>query len=146
LNGDESMCFGSAFIASNSSSSFKVRKVYLTQHPSFGVTIEISPVDSSKTDSSSSSDDEDDTIQYSKTVNLYKTTDFLGQKKSLSLTYNTDMKIDVYAQHSETEREHLSTFTINGISDVADNSIARKEGSSKPKVTLSFELSRSGLV
>lgn len=30
MNGDEAMCFGSAFIASNSSSSFKVRKVYLT--------------------------------------------------------------------------------------------------------------------
>jgi hypoxia up-regulated 1 len=30
LNGDEAMCFGSAFIAANSSSSFKVRKVYLT--------------------------------------------------------------------------------------------------------------------
>jgi hypothetical protein len=27
------MCFGSAFIAANSSASFKVRKVYLTQHP-----------------------------------------------------------------------------------------------------------------
>lgn len=33
LNGDEAMCFGSAFIGSNSSASFKVRKVYLTQHP-----------------------------------------------------------------------------------------------------------------
>lgn len=30
LNGDEAMCFGSAFIGSNSSASFKVRKVYLT--------------------------------------------------------------------------------------------------------------------
>ena len=30
LNGDEAMCFGAAFIASNSSSSFKVRKLYLT--------------------------------------------------------------------------------------------------------------------
>jgi len=30
LNGDEAMCFGSAFIASNSSASFKVRKVFLT--------------------------------------------------------------------------------------------------------------------
>jgi len=30
LNGDEAMCFGAAFIAANSSSSFKVRKVYLT--------------------------------------------------------------------------------------------------------------------
>ena len=30
LNGDEAMCFGSAFIAANSSAQFKVRKVYLT--------------------------------------------------------------------------------------------------------------------
>lgn len=30
LNGDEGMAFGSAFIAANSSSSYKVRKVFLT--------------------------------------------------------------------------------------------------------------------
>ena len=30
LNGDEAMSFGSAFIAANSTSIFKVRKVYLT--------------------------------------------------------------------------------------------------------------------
>ena len=42
------MCFGSAFIGSNSSASFKVRKVYLTQHPQFEVTIHITPVDTSK--------------------------------------------------------------------------------------------------
>jgi molecular chaperone DnaK (HSP70) len=35
LNSDEAMCFGAAFIAANSSASFKVRKVYLTQHPKF---------------------------------------------------------------------------------------------------------------
>ena len=32
LNGDEAMCFGSAFIASNSTSSFKVKQVFLTQN------------------------------------------------------------------------------------------------------------------
>lgn len=41
LNGDEAMCFGAAFIAANSSSSFKVRKVFLTQHPNFEYRIEI---------------------------------------------------------------------------------------------------------
>lgn len=30
LNGDESMCFGGAFIASNSSSNFKVKQILLT--------------------------------------------------------------------------------------------------------------------
>lgn len=38
------MCFGSAFIASNSSKSFKVRKNYLTQHPTFDIELEISPL------------------------------------------------------------------------------------------------------
>ena len=45
LNGDESMCFGAAYIASNSSSSFKVRKVYLTQHPQHDFKIEIKPIE-----------------------------------------------------------------------------------------------------
>jgi len=43
LNGDEAMCFGSAFIASNSSSSFKVKSVLLTQHPDYDVHLKISP-------------------------------------------------------------------------------------------------------
>ena len=43
LNGDEAMCFGSAFIASNSSSSFKVKSVLLTQHTDYDVHLKISP-------------------------------------------------------------------------------------------------------
>jgi hypothetical protein len=35
-------------------------------------------------------------VVYEKQYVLYKPTDFLGQKKSLSLTYDTDMQIDVY--------------------------------------------------
>jgi len=42
------MCFGSAFIASNSSASFKVRKVFLTQHPSTPFSIRISPANATK--------------------------------------------------------------------------------------------------
>ena len=42
------MCFGAAFIASNNSASFKVRRIYLTQHPQGEISIEISPVDDKK--------------------------------------------------------------------------------------------------
>lgn len=71
LNGDEAMCFGSAFIASNSSASFKVRKVFLTQHPFGDFEIKIRPqnpegiVDTEE-------------IKYEKEYALYKTNDFLG--------------------------------------------------------------------
>lgn len=42
------MCFGAAFIASNSSASFKVRKTYLTKHPDSEITLEISPLNYKK--------------------------------------------------------------------------------------------------
>lgn len=35
---------------------------------------------------------------------------------------------------------------MNSIDDIANNDIATKEGTTLPKVTLSFELSRSGLI
>ena len=77
LNGDEAMCFGSAFIAANSSAQFKVRKVYLTQHPTDQVVIEINPVNSEKV-TDQSNENEEDAINYNRTYTLYKLSDFLG--------------------------------------------------------------------
>jgi len=55
------------------------------------------------------------------------------------------MKIDVIANYGD-RTEQLVTFTLNSIDDIAKNDVATKEGSTLPKVTLSFELSRSGLI
>lgn len=54
------------------------------------------------------------------------------------------MKVDVY-QGDDEKKQLVSTFTIKGI-DRAANVSAQKENATLPKVTLSFELSRSGLV
>jgi len=43
LNGDEAMCFGSAFIASNSSSSFKVSPIFLTSQSKYDIKLKITP-------------------------------------------------------------------------------------------------------
>ena len=158
------MCFGSAFIASNSSASFKVRKVLLTQHPTSPISIQISPVNASRIEDKKSSEEQETVsqdadsqesenstannqlaIQYERSYQLYKTSDYLGQRKSLNLLYDTNMKIDVYAGQ-DSEGEHLATFIINGIDEIADSEIMKKEGTTKPKVTLSFELSRSGIL
>lgn len=57
------------------------------------------------------------------------------------------MVIDIFsAPLSGQAKEHLQTFTVRGIDEVATNDISLKNDSSKPKVTLSFELSRSGLL
>ena len=71
----------------------------------------------------------------------------MGQKKTLSLTYDTNMKIDVYLENPELETKvHYATYTIKGIDDIASNDVSKKEGSSKPKIYLNFELTRSGLL
>jgi hypothetical protein len=57
------------------------------------------------------------------------------------------MKIDVYSEEDiNGKKEKLATFVVHGIDEVARNEVSQKEGSSKPKVTLSFELTRSGLI
>ena len=55
------------------------------------------------------------------------------------------MKIDIYAGE-DSEGEHLATFTVNGIDEIADSELLKKEGVTKPRVSLSFELSRTGIL
>jgi len=88
LNGDEAMSFGSAFIASNSSASFKVRKVYLTQHPKYDIRVQLKPLDPEVADLKKQEKEvadalleefeESDAIVYEKDTVLYKRTDYLG--------------------------------------------------------------------
>ena len=83
LNGDEAMSFGAAFIASNSSSSFKVRKVYLTQHPKYDIRVNIAPLSQEAADlkrqqAIEAGENDDDMITYEKETVLYKTTDYMG--------------------------------------------------------------------
>lgn len=165
LNGDEAMCFGSAFIASNSSASFKVRKVYLTQHPSTPFSIRITPLNATKVPAKSDSEGEtvsqdvegneeesqkevsnnSNGIQYERSFTLYKLSDYLGQKKTLNLNYDTNMKIDVYAG-LDSEGDHLATFTINGLDEIASSDLLKKDNVTRPRVSLHFELTRTGLL
>ncbi len=139
LNGDEAMCFGAAFIAANSSSSFKVRKVYLTQHPQFGYRIEIRPIDEQKVS-------EDSNITYNKDLTLFKKTDCVGSKKTVALNYDRNMKVDVFGVYNDDKEELLATYLIDEIDDISENGIAKKENSTLPKVSLSFELTRSHIL
>lgn len=60
------------------------------------------------------------------------------------------MKIDVFAARevegqAEPDLEPLVTFSLPELDTIATNEVATKEGSTKPKVSLNFELSRSHL-
>ena len=97
LNGDEAMCFGSAFIATNSSSDFKVKKMYLTQALPFDVHFKLQPLKDSdnlsEEDQKAEGVDEEDIIKYSQENRLFNSSDYMGKSKALTFHYNKDMKI-----------------------------------------------------
>jgi len=84
---------------------------------------------------------------------LYKTSkDYLGQKKTIQLTYDKAMQISVHAVYEAVDGEEpkpselIQKFVLDDIREIANNTMALKEGSSKPKVSLNFELTRSHLL
>ena len=149
MNGDEAMCFGAAFIASNSSSSFKVRKVFLTSHPRSAVKIKIEPLmDLEK----GIEGDSEDAVDYHKEVTLYKKSDYLGQRKTINVIYDRAMLISVYNIDEDSEDgaaadlkdlTPIVQYALPDIDTIMDYDVVKKEGTSKPKVSLTFELSRS---
>jgi len=72
-------------------------------------------------------------------------TDYLGQRKTLNFNYDTNMKIDVFAG-LDSEGEHLATFTVNGIDEIAASDLLKKDNVTRPRVSLQFELTRTGLL
>jgi hypothetical protein len=142
LNGDEGMCFGAAFIASNSSSLFKVKKVYLTQHPREEIEIRISPLNEDEADlTSETAEDGEEPVSYNKNVILYKRKDYLGQKKTINVVYDRAMKIDVvalsYNDADEVESEEaLVTFEMSELDKIMKEDVMSREGTTKPKVSL----------
>jgi hypoxia up-regulated 1 len=149
LNGDESMAFGAAFIAANSSSSYKVRKVFLTQHPEFEIKLKVSPLDDSFVPPQAETEGED-SLNYFKDVTLYRQSDFLGQKKTVNLNYDRNMKVELSMvttdDSGESREEPVVTYSLDEIEKHSLGEIAQKHNSTFPKVSLSFVLSRSQFI
>lgn len=100
LNGDEAMCFGSAFIATNCSSDFKVKQIFLTQHPQNDIYIKISPINASdaltEEEQKAEGVEEADIIKYTQDFRLFNTSDYIGKSKALNLNYNRNMRIELF--------------------------------------------------
>jgi len=77
---------------------------------------------------------------------LFKTNDYLGAKKTIALSYDRNMQIDVFAVFGPDHEQKLATYILDEIEAIANNEIAKKEGSTTPKLTLQFELTRSHLL
>lgn len=121
LNGDEAMCFGAAFIASNCSADFKVKQIFLTQHPPNDIYIKISPINASdaltQEEQEAEGIEEADIIKYTQEFRLFNTSDYIGKSKALNLNYNKNMRIELFQAYDNDANnlQLLDTFLLKDL-------------------------------
>jgi hypothetical protein len=123
------MCFGSAFIASNSSQSMKVKQIFLTHKPEFEVSLKISPISPddfmSEADQLAEGREENDTIKYNQDIKLFNLTDYLGKSKGLSMNYNKNMKLEFFRADNENPIL-LDTFLLDDLQTQFDHELVQQ--------------------
>ena len=124
LHGDEAMCFGGAFIGSNSTTSFKVASVMLTQNPDFELRMIIEPMDPadalSEADQRAEGAEDEDIIKYTQDLRLFNSSDYYGKSKGLTMSYDKNMRLKFYkapigSEAATSELELLDTFELNDL-------------------------------
>ena len=140
INSDESMALGAAFHGANVSTAFKVRHVGMTDINPFPISVSLEDLDASLL-----SENEE---AWSKEATIFKANGKVGVKKSIAFTH--DREISCSLDYLEDEvipagtSNSIEKFNVTGIVEFAKE--MEEKGLSKPKISLQFELSTSGLV
>jgi len=136
MNADESMALGAAFAGANLSTAFRVRHVGLTDVCPFGLTVELT-------------DDAGGDDPWQKEATLFKPFGKVGIKKTIAFTHDRNVDCAMGYLSGEDDllpegTEHkLATYKITGVDDFAKE--MTDKGLGKPKVSLQFEMSASGI-
>jgi hypoxia up-regulated 1 len=172
MNGDESMALGAAFRGANLSTSFRVRKVGMTDISSFGITVSLdtlpaeevkpgllSSIVSSVMGTAEKKNEVDATDEadaaaaeaWSKSVELFpRKSNVPSKTKTLTFPYDKDILCKVLL----TENEYLpadvaplvAMYNITGVADFTKDTMAKYPNASAPRVHLSFALGDDGMV
>jgi len=113
------------------------------QDPEAAAAAKAKRAESAKGENGEAADVEDE-IEYEKQTTLYKRSDYLGQKKTIHLSYDVNMHIEATAIYPDGTEELLTTWDLD-FGPVMSKDVMQKETTSRPKVSLAFELSRSHL-
>lgn len=142
INSDESFALGAAFAGANISTAFRVRAVGMTDVNPFPIGVSLSDLPGEDLQTS------DDAAVWSKQATIFKSFGKVGVKKTIAFTHNREIHcgLDYVASDllpSGTELG-LVRYNITGVSEFSKE--MEEKGLGKPKVSLQFELSSSGIV
>ena len=140
INSDESMALGAAFHGANVSTAFKVRHVGMTDINPFPIQVSLNDLDGDVKD--------EDGEAWSKVATIFKANGKVGVKKTIAFTHDQEIacSLDYIEDEAipEGTNQSIEKFNITGIVDFAKE--MEEKGLSKPKISLQFELSSSGVV
>lgn len=139
INADESFALGAAFAGANISTAFRVRHVGMTDVNPFAMKIALS-------DLPPSVNEEEE--PWGKEATIFKAFGKLGVKKTIAFTHDSDVHCALdYVESDELPKGtelSLERYNITGVREFAAE--MNEKGLGKPKVSLQFELSASGIV
>lgn len=154
INADESMALGASFHGANLSTAFRVRHVGLMDVNPFPISITLAEMEESskgglfggkKKKKKEDKDDEDE--PWGKHATILKSFGKLGVKKTIAFTHDKDIHCALDYEESDLLPEGtplpIIRYDISGVEDFAKEMEEKKLG--KPKVSLQFQLSESGL-
>ena len=141
INADESFALGAAFAGANISTAFRVRHVGMADINPFAMKVTL-------TDLPSDAAAEEVVDPWSKEATIFKSFGKIGVKKTIAFTHDRDVhcaldyvESDLLPKGSDLA---LERYNITGVEEFAAEML--EKGLGKPKVSLQFELSSSGIV
>jgi len=139
INGDEAMAMGAVFRAANVSGLFQVRPFGVADVSPFPVNVSITDL---AADSAVS--------EFKKTVAIFGRNNLLGKKKTIALSHSEDLHIALATDAAllpAGSTPEAGAYSVTGVAAMAANpAYAELVKTQKPRVSLSFVLSDSGVV
>merc|ERR1711871_1278808 len=153
LNGDEAMALGAAFRAANLSTAFRARKVGSSDISSFGVRVKLESLNKDEAKGrgvfglfNGKKDDSKD--YWEKQTSVFPAKSPIPSKtKTLAFNHDNDILCRIEYENEDNLTDMpplLGIFNITGISEFAQDTVAK--GLGIPKVHLSFSFDSSGIV
>eukprot|EP01029_Cantina_marsupialis_P020441 TRINITY_DN4791_c0_g2_i1.p1 TRINITY_DN4791_c0_g2~~TRINITY_DN4791_c0_g2_i1.p1 ORF type:complete len:779 (-),score=402.19 TRINITY_DN4791_c0_g2_i1:119-2275(-) len=149
LNGDDAFALGAAFRAANMSTTFRVRKVEVTDTFPHAVGVDVANLKNDdiavEIEEEADLENEDEITSeepWSKSTTIFPVNTKLGQRKTLGFHHSEDIVVDLVHEPeslSSGNCVHISQHEVTGIEELS------KEIETSPKVVLGFTLTSSGI-
>ncbi|MCQ2816346.1 MAG: Hsp70 family protein [archaeon] len=149
MNGDDSMAFGTAFMAANASSGFRGRKKTFMMNGA-NAELKVYLSNYNLTESMKICDEKEKKLSSDCVHKLDKNTVLIplrynyDNKRSVNLHHDTDIFIRVTEKMiNEEEEKEIMNFTVTGITEFTKKMLAINE-TNQPKINLKFEYTKGG--